>query len=552
MQNFLCNNILNMPYAEDFWLVLILSVVNSVLVTIMSTRFLQMLQLSGYKIRGMFGWLAETKFVSWGRLIIVTILGGAALAITNVLLEDIFIYRTLEYLGLIFYMLFVCYYIFNIYSIRQKTPIKYTRRMNRLLAAVGIISLLVSFGLTYCTAMFVPYFAAGGLVIVPTLVPIIIAIAWLIMLPIENAISAKYLRKARDRLARLSGITVIGVTGSYGKTSVKNILATMLAQKYKVCVTPFSYNTPLGLSKTILENMEDDDQIFIAEMGARNVGDIDELCQMVKPTIGLITGISNQHMATFGSLQSIINTKSELTNFVTNQRGKMYFAAGNKHVETMYNSAKCKKTLAGLGADGKVSASNIVFSGKGTNFTLILGGKTFDNVTTSLLGDHNVSNILLAATVALDLDVSAEQIVHAIESLSPTAHRLALMPSASALIVIDDAYNGSEAGAKAAAEVLKKFDGKKVVITPGLVELGKEQFNSNFELGKMLASVCNYVIINGIVNYEALAAGLEHGQFDTKNIIRAGNLQQAVSILPSITNPGDVVLFENDLPDNYI
>ena len=155
------------------------------------------------------------------------------------------------------------------------------------------------------------------------------------------------------------------------------------------------------------------------------------------------------------------------------------------------------------------------------------------------------------AAVAFDLGVSPAQIKNAVARLTPPAHRLALVPSSNALTIIDDAYNGSVEGAKAALDVLAKFSGQKIVITPGLVELGKDEFNSNFELGRQMAAVATYVIIDGVVNYDALAGGLEFGGFDMTKVLRAGSLSQAVEVLNSVANPGDVVLFENDLPDNY-
>ena len=552
MSNLICASFLGMPSVVDFWLSMFLVLLNAVLCAFMSTKLLHILQLSGYKTKGCIDWLKQTKFNYWGRLLIISVLSIAAMIITNVLLDQLFVVNALRYVSVLFYFLFACVYIINTYSVKQKTQIKYTSRMTRLVIAVSIISALVTAGLLYVTVNTVNYFTAGGVTIVPVLLPLIVYLAHLLTSVVEKQIAKHYVNKAKERLSKHTDIKVIGITGSYGKTSVKNMIATILASKYKVCVTPFSYNTPLGLSKTILENLEDADQVLVAEMGARNVGDIAELCNMVRPTIGVITGIGNQHMATFGSQENLIKTKGELVEYVTSQNGVMIFNTDSPDAKTMYYNANCEKFEVGLNANQDVFAKDIVCTKEGSTFTLIINGEKIKNVKTALLGEHNISNVLVAVSVAKQLGLSNKEIADGISKLIPTAHRLAIVPSTNALVVIDDAYNGSVEGAKSALNVLSKFDTNKVVITPGLVELGKDQFNSNFEFGRELSKVANYVIITSTINYDAIASGLEFCNFEKTHIIRAGNLSQAVTMLASITNPGDVVLFENDLPDNYL
>lgn len=552
MNSLIMSKVLGMPSWVDFWLMIALAVVNGVIAVFMSTKILQILQLSNYKTKGVLDWLKQTKFNYWGRLIIVSVLSCAAMLITNVLLDELLVVRPLKYVSTIFYFVFSLVYIINTYSVPQKSPIRYTHRMNRLVAVVGILSFFVTIGFMYLSVNCIPYFTAGGIAFVPMLIPLIVYLAHLCTNEIEKAIAKKFIKKAKTKLSTHTDIKVVGVTGSFGKTTVKNIIASLLAEKYKVCVTPFSYNTPLGLSKTILENLEDGDQVFVAEMGARNVGDIAQLCDMVQPTIGVITGIGNQHMATFGSSQNLVKAKGELAEYITNRNGTMVFNTDTVLAEQMYNGCACKKVQVSLNSRHQIYATDIQSSKNGSTFTLYIGKEKFKDVNTTLLGEHNISNILTAVGVAVELGLTGEQIVSGIAKLIPTAHRLALVPSTNALVVIDDAYNGSVEGTKSALNVLSKFDGTKVVITPGLVELGKEQFNSNFEFGRDMAKVADYVIITGVVNYDAISSGLQFCNFAENKIIRAGTLSQAVNMLPSITNPGDVVLFENDLPDNYI
>lgn len=550
--NLLMTKILGMPSWVDFWLTIVLAVINAVIITFMATKMLQMLQLSNYKVKGVNEWLKQCKFNYWGRLVMVSVLSCASMLIVNVLLDDFLVARALKYISIILYFVFALVYIINTFSAPQKTPIKYTHRMNRLVAVVAVLSFLLTTALMYISVNLIPYFTAGGMVVVPMFIPLLVYISHFLTKGIEKSISNKYIKKAQDKLSRLTNLTVVGVTGSYGKTTVKNIIACILAEKYKVCVSPFSYNTPLGLSKTILENLEDTDEVFIAEMGARYVGDINTLCKLVNPTIGVVTGIGNQHLATFESIDNLVKAKSELTEHITDQSGTMVFNVDSVYAKNMYQTANCKKIEVGIECRANVYAQDIKCTPQGSEFTLVIENKKYKNVETKLLGEHNISNILTAVCVALELGLTHQEILQGISKVIPTAHRLSVMPSTNALVIIDDAYNGSVEGYKSALNVLSTFKENKVIITPGLVELGKEQFNCNFEFGRAMAKVADYVIITGIVNYDAISTGLEFCGFPANKIIRAGSLNQAVSMLPAITNPGDVILFENDLPDNYV
>ena len=193
---------------------------------------------------------------------------------------------------------------------------------------------------------------------------------------------------------------------------------------------------------------------------------------------------------------------------------------------------------------------NLKTTKEGSTFELEVDGKV-QKCKTILLGEHNISNILLAANVAYDLGLTLEEIASGVEKLHTVSHRLEIIKSSARYTIIDNSYNSSVQGADASIKVLSKFPGKKFVITPGLVELGKEQFNCNFELGRTMSKVCDYVIIDSVINFDAIKAGLIFGGFKEENILQAGSLMQAVKVLNSLAEADDVVLFENDLPDNY-
>lgn len=554
--NFLLVEPVNMPaplgFADwlTFWLVIVLSAVNAGLMCLSAYKFLQVLQLSNYRLGGYFGWIKDDKGANWGRLLILTFLSSAALLVTNILLEKLFVFKIMTYLGLVFYFIFVCVYVFNQYGVTKKKPLKYTGRMWRLIGTLFVLVFIANIFMLNFSTIYIPYFEYGAIGLTPVFLPIFIVLAYFITYPLEFFRNKRFINFAKNKLNARNDLIKIGITGSFGKTSVKNILTTMLSEKFSVCASPYSYNTPLGIARTINEDLKPAHQILIAEMGARYCGDIAELCDIVKPQIGVLTGIGNQHLATFKTQENLEKTKFELVTGVGSD-GTVFFNGDSEKMQGLIDKATCKKVVSSLNNGvGEIKVSDVSVGVKGSKFTLSLGDKTV-KCTTALLGKHNISNILLCANVAVSLGVGIEEIAHAISKLTPISHRLALMPSANSLIVIDDAYNGNVNGAKAALDVLSEFDGKKFVITPGLVELGKEQFNSNFEFGQMLAKVADYVIIDGVINFEAISSGLVHAGFDESKIMRAGSINQAVQVLTRFAVAGDVVLFENDLPDNY-
>jgi len=533
-----------------FWMVIVVSLVNAIALCLAGYRFLQVLQLANYRINGWFSWIKQDKGAYWGRLLILSFLSCAALLITNVLLDNFLVYKIMTWIGVVFYFVFVTIFVINQFSVTKKTPLVRTRRMNRLIGVLFVLIFASTIFMLNFTSVYIPYFYNGAIGLTPVMLPVFILLAYFITWPFEKFRAKRFLKKATNKLAGYPDLIKVGITGSYGKTSVKNILAAMLSEKYSVCASPYSYNTTLGITKTIDENLKASDQVLICEMGARYVGDIAEICDFVKPTIGILTGIGNQHLESFKTQENLVKTKLELAKSVA-ENGIMFVNGDNQPTLDAASQIEGEKVVSDLASTtNEVRVSSLKTTSAGSEFVLSVGEKNV-RCKTALLGRHNVSNILLCATVATHLGVSIESIAHAIKKLTPVAHRLALVPSSNSLIIIDDAYNGSVEGAKAALEVLSSFDGQKFVITPGLVELGKDQFNSNFEFGKNLANVADYVIVSGLTNYEAIASGLAFAKFDDSRILRAGSNAQAVTIMTSLAKAGDVVLFENDLPDNY-
>ncbi len=367
--------------------------------------------------------------------------------------------------------------------------------------------------------------------------------------PIEKLISNHYINDAKRLLSSVKGIQVIGITGSYGKTGTKYILSRILSEKYNILHTPESYNTTMGVVRTIREKLRADDEIFVCEMGAKNIGDIKEICDVVHPDHALITSVGPQHLETFKTIENVYKTKFELADAVK-EKGGFIFANGDNAV--IRDNAGLEVTLYGTDKAQSFRAENITADRTGSVFDLVLHEERIQ-ASTKLLGRHNVLNIVGAASLAYKLGVAPKQIAFAISRLNPVEHRLELKGSVSGSLLIDDAYNSNPEGCLEAVSVLGSFEGmKKVIITPGLVELGEKEYECNKALGAAAAKVCDKLIFVGLKRSEPLVAGAKEAGYNEQNIHIVPSFRDAMEVYSSFADKNTVVLLENDLPDNYL
>lgn len=426
---------------------------------------------------------------------------------------------------------------------RAKKPFNVTARVKRLYAVAAVVYLLVFWLLSFVSG-------GWGVFLAPLALPVWAALAGLCAWPIEKGISELYFRDAQKRLARRPDLIKIGITGSYGKTSVKFILGTLLAEKYQVLVTPSSFNTPMGVTRVIREQLMPSHQVFVAEMGARHVGDIKELCRLVHPRYGVLTSVGPQHLDTFHTIGRIESTKYELMDAIP-ANGCCFFPDDGAICRELYAKTDKEKRLCGLRKtpETDVWADGIAVTPEGSSFTLHTAEESVA-CHTRLLGEHNIQNIALAATVALRLGLTLRQIAHGVAKLTPVKHRLELIPSPG-VTIIDDAFNSNPRGAEAALVVLKDFPGRRIVITPGMVELGGGEDAFNRAFGEKIAQAADVAILVGRRRTEPIAEGLRSAGFPEEAIHPVSSLDEAAALLRSLGRPGDVALFENDLPDNY-
>ena len=347
----------------------------------------------------------------------------------------------------------------------------------------------------------------------------------------------------------MPNLTIIGVTGSYGKNSVKYFLSKLLATQFSVLHTPGNYNTTLGVVRTIREQMKPFHEIFICEMGAREVGDIKEICDLVHPRYGIITSIGPQHLQSFHSIENVIHTKFELADAVPAD-GKVFLNYDNDHIR----SHKTDRPVVSYGT-GKNSADytayDISVSKEGSAFKMKDGNGQEFVFHTKLVGNHNVQNIAGAIAVANTLGIPMEKLLYPVKQLESVPHRLQLMKQGNRTI-LDDAYNSNKSGFKAALDTLAMFEDLRILVTPGMVELGESEYEENKEVGVYAHDKCDYAILVGKRRTKPIQNGLLEAGFPKQKMILVDSLEEAFQQVNAI--PGErqkVVLIENDLPDNY-
>lgn len=528
---------------------------NTALLLFSSSKFLLAFQQCGYSERSYLKWFRSKQNPYIMRLLLLCMLGFMFFCVLATTFAGVVGEVASSYVGFASYVIFVVIYINTEQHVNEKIKLRKTRRMIRLCVAYSILLYAMTFGVI-TLANLIAYalkseiFALimySFICITPLIAPFILVLASLINKPFETANNRRYINSTRAVLEK-ADIVKIGITGSFGKTGVKNILTTILSTKYRVLATPESYNTPLGISLTI-KNLDSTHDVFISEMGARHRGDISDLAALVNPRYAVLTGVNTQHLESFGSEEAIMETKFELfENLAADGLG--FFSADNDGARELFNKFGGNKYLAGINGEF-AHASDIQLMSTGTSFTLNISGEQPIKCNTTLLGKHNISNICLAAAVAYKIGLTPFEIAEGINRLKAVNHRLELVTNNRGIRIIDDSYNSNQDGVKAALEVLSCFEGRKIVVTPGLIELGKMENLANYEMGKELAAVADKVIVIGKSNAEMLIKGLFEGGKTNEDIMFAKTLEKGNEKLNSILAPGDTVLFENDLPDTY-
>ncbi len=446
-------------------------------------------------------------------------------------------------------------------QVEAKKPLAYTGRAWRILATTWALMAGIA-ALGWWAGGMARYAAAETILLTW---PFLTVAANLLLKPVQAAINQGYVRQAKRRLKEY-GPVVVGVAGSYGKTSTKYFVATILAEKFRVHKTPESFNTLLGVCRVINGNVKPEQalnsthQVFVVEMGAYRRGEVSETARMVKPRYSILTSIGPEHFERFLSIENIQATNFELIE-ATCGDGAAAFNCDLPDCEALARRAAAAPTqfpkvrrygVESTTADRTLWAEEIAHGPDGMSFTLVHRDGRRQEARTKLVGRHNVLNILGAALIALELGLTLDEIARGIAKLEPAPHRLNIIHGAGGTIVIDDSYNSNPIGAAEALRVLAEFKtGRRILVAPGMIELGSLQAEKNAEFGRQAAAVCDFVYLIGPEQTRDVARGLRDTGFPEAQLKVCRDLTEATAHMRTMLRPGDTLLFENDLPDLY-
>ncbi len=445
----------------------------------------------------------------------------------------------------------------NVYYLltrKYKKPLVWTARAKRIYMVAAFLSVIVMassvlvFGYDAYSRIFIASVTSLGLYCGSHI--IVLAAVW-ILVPVEKRINRNYYNEAKNILQSMPDLKIVGITGSYGKTSTKHYLHRILSECYQTAMTPGSFNTTLGVIRTIREHLKPYDKVFIVEMGAKQPGDIKEICELVHPSIGIITAVGEQHLESFGSIENVQKTKFELVDSLPADGLAVINNDFEKIADRKVNNTPCVRYAVSATGDASWTAENVEYSERGTSF--IAKGEGLEiPLATKLVGECNISNLLACVAVAVHLGVPVDKIRYAVSRIEQVEHRLNLKRTPAGITIIDDAFNSNPMGSAMALDVISRMTGgSRIVITPGMIELGERTEELNRRFGEKMASCADIAIVVGKYNREAIVAGLKDGGMPDGSVMLADTFAHAQQLLQGIVSFGDTVLYENDLPDTF-
>jgi UDP-N-acetylmuramoyl-tripeptide--D-alanyl-D-alanine ligase len=426
-------------------------------------------------------------------------------------------------------------------------PLSLTNRVRRQVAVMIILFFLITIPLVLWLPM------RGWLIMVPVfywLPWVMVLVMAFITEPIENFVKNYYIYLAKRILRKRDNLIKIGITGSYGKTSSKNILNDILTNQFYSLMTPASYNTPMGITITIRTMLKPIHQVFICEMGADKVGEIDMLTKFVKPQFGIVTSIGPQHLNTFKTLDNIINEKMKMIENLPIS-GVGVLNRDNEHIRNYRIKNKCQILWYGIeNEDVDYRAVNIRYSPRGTAFEVITREQVSVPFETKMLGEHSVLNILAAIALGKHLGIDWERLQKAVATTRQVEHRLEVKKM-NGYTVIDNAFNSNPVSSKNSLDILSLMPGKRIVMTPGMIELGEKQDEYNRAFGAMMKGKADVVLLIGKTQTLPIVEGLKESGYDMEQVVVLASVKEAFAWLSTHASKDDTVLIENDLPDAF-
>jgi len=379
-----------------------------------------------------------------------------------------------------------------------------------------------------------------------------------ILSPVHLYLKNRIVARAKIKIKSLSNLKIIGIAGSYGKTSMKEALRSALSESFRVASTPESVNTPIGIAKFIETEINSQTQILIIEMGEHYRGDVAEICKVARPDIGIITGINESHLERLHDLKNSIETVFELAQGIK-ESGILVLNADDHNVRENYKSFTGDRKPFFYSSDNNplchfqtldyhISTEELM-----SYFGIGEEGKNLGLIKSRILGEYIKGMAIAIMIISRKLNQPITKMIIGLEKLRPIPHRLEPIVNPNGLIVIDDSYNGNPEGVHEAIKLLSKFkDHRKVYLTPGLVEMGKKAEEVHIRIGEDLANSVDLVLLirNSVTPY--IEKGLMKNGFASSNIIWYDTAQEAHKSLDRILQKGDVIMFQNDWGDQYV
>lgn len=468
------------------------------------------------------------------------------------------LYAVWIFILIFFYFFESAKFLLDIFFKKIKRPVL-TQKTLTLISANLIFTTLFAFCLFKKINLF--YWFSFWLLSFDILTPFIVSGIVLLFQPLTVYLRNKIIRQAKEKRKKFKDLIVIGITGSYGKTSTKEFLATILSEKYRVLKTKEHQNSEIGISQCILNDLNREHEVFVVEMGAYNRGGIKLLCDIAKPQIGILTGINEQHLATFGSLENIIKTKYELIESLP-EMGFAVFNGDNEYCRQLYKQAQISKRICYT--KFLASAHEVVMGDYWVKEIKVeresLSFKVFSRrwgeigeIKANLLGGHCAQNILMAAIIAKEiLGMTIEEIARACQKIKPEQAGMKLFKGIDDLNIIDSTYSANPEGVISHLEYLKIWPGKKVIVMPCLIELGKISKEVHKRIGQKIGEVCDLSIITTKERFKDIREGALEKGIPREKILFMENPKKIFKKIKSFCQEGDVILLESRVPTQLI
>lgn len=423
-------------------------------------------------------------------------------------------------------------------GVRGRTsPLAWTRRLKTLAGLSGVLWLLIVV-IGVLVGVTGPAVAFAALA-----VPLLIDAALAILAPLEERAARHFVEQASFKLAAIAP-TVVGITGSYGKTSTKNHLATLIGTDRAVVPSPRSFNNRAGLARAINEHLAPGTDVFIAEMGTYGPGEIADMCRWCPPKVAVITAIGPVHLERFGSLEVTTTSKAE----IAVSAEVVVLNVDDQHLGPLADQMEASGRRV-IRASAQDAHADVAVVPDASSWGISVGGTILG--ASPVLTGVQPSNVACALGAAIALGLDPATVAARVALLTNIENRLAVVTAPSGVVVVDDTFNSNPAGASAALEVLRRLDvsGRRVLVTPGMIELGTQQAADNETFAAEADGCCDVIVVVGRTNRKALLAGAHRGR--SASIVLVDHREAAVAWVRSSLGAGDAVLYENDLPDNY-